>query len=87
MTAQFRDQSPIDVTYCVGLWYRKECGAQSMLQKGTMMIYAPAEDGQGLVEYAVILMLIAIVLIVIVAIFGSQVSTMFSQVTSAIPEV
>ena len=46
------------------------------------MIYAPAEEGQGLVEYAVIIMLIAIV-----AIFGTQVSTLYSQITSAVPEV
>ena len=51
------------------------------------MIYAPAEDGQGLVEYAIIIMLIAIVLIAIVTIFGAQVSTLYSQITSAVPEV
>jgi len=50
------------------------------------MIYAPAEEGQGLVEYAIIIMLIAIVLIVIVAIFGTQVSTLYSQISSSIPE-
>ncbi len=50
------------------------------------MIYAPAEDGQGLVEYAVILMLIAIVLIAIVAIFGTQVSSLYSRITSSVPE-
>ena len=43
------------------------------------------EEGQGLVEYALILLLIAIVVIVIVGLFGSQVSTMFSQITSAFP--
>ena len=51
------------------------------------MIYAPVEEGQGLVEYAVIIMLIAIVLIAIVAIFGTQVSTLYSQISSAVPEV
>ena len=51
------------------------------------MIYAPVEEGQGLVEYAVIIMLIAIVLIAIVAIFGDQVSTLYSQITSSVPEV
>ncbi|MGC9523065.1 MAG: Flp family type IVb pilin [Anaerolineae bacterium] len=44
------------------------------------MIYEPAEQGQGLTEYAVIIMLIAIVVIAIVAIFGEQVSTLYSQV-------
>ena len=51
-----------------------------------MMIYAPVEEGQGLVEYAIIIMLIAIVVIVIVAIFGTQVSTLYSQIVSSIPE-
>jgi pilus assembly protein Flp/PilA len=49
------------------------------------MIYAPDKEGQGLVEYALILMLIAIVVVAIVAIFGTQVSTMFSEVSSMIP--
>jgi len=50
------------------------------------MIYAPAEDGQGLVEYAIIIMLIAIVLIAIVTIFGAQVSTLYSRITSSVRE-
>jgi len=50
------------------------------------MIYAPAEDGQGLVEYAVILMLIAIVVIAIVAIFGTQVSSLYSRITSSVAD-
>jgi pilus assembly protein Flp/PilA len=51
------------------------------------MIYAPETDGQGLAEYAIIIMLIAIVLIAIVAILGTQVSAFYSQITSAVPEV
>jgi len=50
------------------------------------MIYAPAEDGQGLVEYAIIIMLIAIVLIAIVTIFGTQVSTLYSQISSGVSD-
>lgn len=57
----------------------------SVSEKGAEMIYAPREQGQGLAEYAIIIMLIAIVVIAIVAIFGSQVSSMFSEVVSAVP--
>jgi pilus assembly protein Flp/PilA len=42
------------------------------------------EDGQGMVEYALILMLIAIVVIVILTSLGKQVSTLYSNVSSGI---
>ncbi len=42
------------------------------------------EEGQGLVEYALILVLIAIVVIGIVTVLGTQVSTVFSQVDSGL---
>ena len=49
------------------------------------MIYLPEEDGQGLVEYAVIIMLIAIVVIAAVALFGESVQGLYSQVVSKWP--
>ncbi|HXF69151.1 MAG TPA: Flp family type IVb pilin [Thermoflexus sp.] len=42
------------------------------------------EKGQGLVEYALILMFIAVVVIVILSLLGTQVSTVFSTITSAL---
>ncbi len=42
------------------------------------------EEGQGLVEYALILVLIAIVVIGIVTVLGKQVSTVFSNVNSGL---
>ena len=42
------------------------------------------EEGQGLVEYALILVLIAIVVIGILSLLGKQVSTVFSQVNSGL---
>ena len=42
------------------------------------------EEGQGLVEYALILVLIAIVVIVILGILGGQVNTIFSTIASAL---
>jgi pilus assembly protein Flp/PilA len=42
------------------------------------------EKGQGLVEYALILVLIAVVVIVILTVLGTQVSTVFSRITSGL---
>ncbi len=43
------------------------------------------ERGQGLMEYALILVLVAVVVVAIVAVLGPQISNLFSRVTSAIP--
>jgi pilus assembly protein Flp/PilA len=40
--------------------------------------------GQGLVEYALILVLIAIVVIIILTVLGGQVNTIFSTIASAL---
>ena len=48
------------------------------------MLYLPREEGQGLVEYALILVLIAIIVIVILGVLGTQVSTIFSNITSGL---
>lgn len=42
------------------------------------------EEGQGLVEYALILVLIAIVVIGILTVLGNRVSTVFSQINSGL---
>jgi len=42
------------------------------------------ERGQALVEYALILVLIAVVVIVVLSLLGTQVSTVFSQIASAL---
>jgi pilus assembly protein Flp/PilA len=42
------------------------------------------EDGQGLVEYALILVLIAIVVIGILTLLGSKVSEVFSTINSGL---
>ncbi len=49
------------------------------------MLYLPKnEEGQGLVEYALILVLVVIVVVTIVAIMGPQIGNIFSQITSAL---
>ena len=44
------------------------------------MLFAPKEKGQGLVEYALILVLVAIVVIVILAILGPAIGNVFSNI-------
>jgi pilus assembly protein Flp/PilA len=46
------------------------------------MLFAPKEKGQGLVEYALILVLVAIVVIVILVILGPAISNVFSNIIS-----
>ena len=42
------------------------------------------EDGQGLVEYAMILVLVAVAVIVVLALLGPAIGNMFSNVMSLI---
>ncbi len=44
------------------------------------------EKGQGLVEYALILVLIAIVVIGVLALLGDKVSGVFSRVNASLPD-
>ena len=46
------------------------------------MLYLPREEGQGLVEYALILVLVAIVVIAILTLLGPQIANIFSRITS-----
>jgi pilus assembly protein Flp/PilA len=46
--------------------------------------YASLEDGQGLVEYALILVLVAVVVIVILALLGPAIGNIFSNIISAL---
>jgi pilus assembly protein Flp/PilA len=49
------------------------------------MLYLPKnEEGQGLVEYALILVLVAIVVIAILALLGPQIGNVFSRITSGL---
>ncbi|HEY7926077.1 MAG: Flp family type IVb pilin [Candidatus Dormibacteria bacterium] len=42
------------------------------------------DDGQGMVEYALILVLIAVVVIVILTVVGQQVNNVFSNISSGL---
>jgi len=49
------------------------------------MLFSPAEKGQGLVEYAIIIAFVAIVVIVVVGFFGEKVGNTFSTINSSLP--
>jgi pilus assembly protein Flp/PilA len=51
------------------------------------MVFLPREEGQGLVEYALIILFIAIVVVAIMLIFGPAVGNLFSVVIENWPPV
>ncbi len=48
------------------------------------MLWLQRQEGQGLVEYALILVLVALVVIVILAVLGPAIGNTFSQIVNAI---
>jgi pilus assembly protein Flp/PilA len=48
------------------------------------MLFVPKEKGQGLVEYALILVLVAIVVIVILSLLGPAIGNIFSNIVASI---
>lgn len=48
------------------------------------MYFAPKEKGQGLVEYAIILALIAIVVIAIMTVLGQKVNNVFNSIGNSL---
>ncbi len=45
------------------------------------------EEGQGLMEYALVLVLIAVVIVLILTVFGNQIANLFSRVTYGIGSI
>lgn len=50
------------------------------------MLFAPKEKGQGLVEYALILVLVAVVVIAVLTLLGPIVGNVFSTINSNMAE-
>jgi len=58
--------------------------SREIIQKGEKtMLFAPKEKGQGLVEYALILVLVAVVVIAVLTLLGPIVGNVFSKINSA----
>ena len=55
-----------------------------ILNKEVIRVYLPREEGQGLVEYALILVLVAVVVIAILTLLGPQVANVFSKITNGL---
>jgi pilus assembly protein Flp/PilA len=47
-------------------------------------MFLPREEGQGLVEYALILVLVAIVVIAVLMLVGPQIANIFSKITNGL---
>lgn len=51
------------------------------------MLFAPKEKGQGLVEYALILVLVAIVVIAVLMLLGPIIGNVFSKINTSLGNV
>jgi pilus assembly protein Flp/PilA len=49
------------------------------------MIFLPREEGQGLVEYALIILFIAIVVVAVLLVFGPAIGNLYSIVVNEWP--
>ncbi len=56
-----------------------------LFQRGGILVNAKFERGQGLVEYALILVFVAIVVIAVVTVFGPLIGNNFTTVNSVMP--
>ena len=54
------------------------------LERISNMLFAPKEKGQGLVEYAIILALVAIVVIAVMRILGPKIGNTFSSINNSL---
>jgi pilus assembly protein Flp/PilA len=50
------------------------------------MLFLPREEGQGMTEYGITIVLVAIIIVAILTILGPQIGNMFSRVTSGFPD-
>jgi len=48
------------------------------------MLFSPKESGQGLIEYALILVLIALVVIVVLRVLGPRIGGVFSRINDSL---
>jgi pilus assembly protein Flp/PilA len=60
---------------------------KSQRKENITMLFAPKEKGQGLVEYALILVLVAIVVIAALIVLGPMIGNVFSKVNSSLSGV
>ena len=49
------------------------------------MLFAPKEQGQGLIEYAIIISLVALIVIAVLWLLGPELGDSYSRINSSIP--
>ena len=49
------------------------------------MLFSPQEKGQGLIEYAILLSLVALVVILVLWMLGPRIGNTYSTISSSIP--
>jgi Flp pilus assembly pilin Flp len=49
------------------------------------MLFAPNETGQGLIEYATILSLVAVIVVFVVRMMGPKVGNNYSTINNSVP--
>lgn len=49
------------------------------------MLFAPRERGQGLIEYAIILSLVAVLVVAVVRALGPKLGNTYSSINSSLP--
>ena len=49
------------------------------------MLFAPKEKGQGLIEYAIILSLVAVLVVAVVRALGPEIGESYSTINSSLP--
>jgi pilus assembly protein Flp/PilA len=49
------------------------------------MLFAPKERGQGLIEYAIILSLVAVLVVAVVRALGPKLGNTYSSINSSLP--
>lgn len=59
--------------------------ANNLLERNNTMLFAPKEKGQGLVEYAIIIALVAIVVIAVMTLLGPKIGNTFSSINNSLP--
>ena len=49
------------------------------------MLFAPKEHGQGLIEYAIILSLVAVIVVAVVRALGPKLGDTYSSINNSLP--
>lgn len=50
-----------------------------------MMLFLTEEEGQGLVEYGLVIILVAIAIVAILTLLGPQIGNVYSRVVACVP--